>query len=168
MPTPLFEAIRRVRISDPTGAARLEVVFAGPLGAEEKQQLEAADLQEIVRTVGSLDRADALRLQQRADSLLVIANGKRERSVATGKLFEYLGARKPVVVLGDQSAAARIVEDARAGVTTSGSDPEAIARTLQRLVDGDLPTVSDQAASQYSYASIAERYAELIERVCGS
>ena len=98
----------------------------------------------------------------------MIANGKRERSVATGKLFEYLGARKPVVVLGDQSAAARIVEDARAGVTTSGSDPEAIARTLQRLVDGDLPTVSDQAASQYSYASIAERYAELIERVCGS
>jgi glycosyltransferase involved in cell wall biosynthesis len=166
-PTPLFEAIRRVREGNPTTAGKLEVVFAGPLGAEEMQQLEAPDLRGIVRTVGSLDRWGALRLQHQADSLLVIANGKRERSVATGKLFEYLGARKPVVVLGDQSAAARIVEETSAGVTTSGSDPEAIAQTLQWLAEGDLPTVSEEAASRYSYPAIAERYVELIERVCG-
>jgi glycosyltransferase involved in cell wall biosynthesis len=119
----------------------------------------------MLRTVGSLDRGASLRLQRAADSLLVIAKGASERSVATAKLFEYLAARRPIVVLGDSSAAARIVEDLNAGLTTSASDPDAIAQTLLRLLEGGLPMVSEQAASRYSYPSLASRYVELIERV---
>jgi glycosyltransferase involved in cell wall biosynthesis len=162
---PLVEALRRLRDIDSDGATKLEVVFAGPLTEQEKKEFAAPDLRETVRIAGSLDRPDALALQREADSLLVIANGKREGSVATGKLFEYLGARRPIVVIGDRSPAARIVDEAHAGLTTSGSDPNAIAETLRRLVQEGLPTVSDHTVSQYSYPSLAGRYAELIERV---
>jgi glycosyltransferase involved in cell wall biosynthesis len=165
-PAPLVNALRRLQEVDPSAAAQLEVVLAGPLLQEEEQAFAAPDLQGIVRTVGSLDRADALGLQRDADSLLVIANGKRERSVATGKLFEYLGARKPIVVLGDASAAARIVEESEAGLTTSGSDADAIAHTLLRLLKGPLSKISEEGASRYAYPAIAQRYAELIESVC--
>ena len=43
---------------------------------------------------------------------LSITEGSTRRSVATGKLFEYLAARRPVLVLGEGTAAADIVRSA--------------------------------------------------------
>ena len=90
-----------------------------------------------MRSVGSLERSEALGLQRRADTLLVLAEGNEvrpARSVATGKLFEYLGAGRPILVLGEESEAARIVREAQAGIVAPGDDPRAIADVLERLV----------------------------------
>ena len=162
---PLLDGLRELRRSDPEAAARLEVVFAGPLTGDEAALLRAADLSGTVRAVGTLERERSLALQRAADSLLVIAKGSSLRSVATAKLFEYLAARKPILVLGEESAAASIVEKAGAGLVTSASDPGAIAASLRRLVDGPLPATTEAAAEAFSYPVIAERYAEVIERV---
>jgi len=86
---PLVDALRRLRDDDPDLAERVEVVLAGPLSAEERRLLGEPDLNGLVRAVGSLDRPRALALQRAADTLLVVTEGARRRSVATGKLFEY-------------------------------------------------------------------------------
>src|SRR4051812_38718556 len=125
-PGPLLEAVRLLRSRGSAAARRLELVFAGPLTAEERTLLEAPDLAGMVRHVGNLDRDDALRLQREADGLLLLTAGTR-RGEATGKLFEYLGAERPILVLGDQSEAARIVTEAGAGLAAPADDPEAIA-----------------------------------------
>ena len=130
-PAPLLEAVRLLRSRGSAAARRLELVFAGPLTAEERALLEAPDLAGMVRHVGNLDRDDALRLQREADGLLLLTAGTR-RGEATGKLFEYLGAERPILVLGDQSEAARIVTGAGAGLAAPAADPEAIASALER------------------------------------
>ena len=129
-PAPLLDAVRLLR--DRGGAERLELVFAGPLTSDERRLLEAPDLAGVVRHVGNLERAEALQLQREADGLLLLTAGTR-RGEATGKLFEYLGAERPVLVLGDDSEAARIVRDAGAGLAAPSADPEAIAAALERL-----------------------------------
>ena len=63
--------------------------------------------------------------------------GHPSPSVATGKLFEYLGARRPVLVLGEHTEAARIVASTGAGVSAPATDPSAVATALARLVDGE-------------------------------
>ena len=68
-----------------------------------------------MRWVGALDRNQTLALQRRADTLLVLTEGASGPSVATGKLFEYLGAGRPILVLGEGTAAADIVRSAGAG-----------------------------------------------------
>jgi glycosyltransferase involved in cell wall biosynthesis len=161
-PRPLLDALRRLR--DSAVADRLEVVFAGPLSAEEQALLGAPDLDGLVRPVGALERTRALALQRAADALLVITGGARRRSVATGKLFEYLAAARPVLVLGEETEAARIVAETGAGYSTSADDPEAIAAALRRLVDSP-PTVETNA-EEYAYPELARRLAELIEDVC--
>jgi hypothetical protein len=164
-PVPLLEAVRLLKRDRPRVASRLEVVLAGPLSAEEEPLVRAADLSDTVRPVGTLDRPRTLQLQHAADALLVLAEGSSRR-VATGKLFEYLATDAPILVLGDDSDAARIVAETGVGFATSGSDPNLIAPALERLVafPSERPRETG-AVEPYSYPHVAQRYAELIEEV---
>ena len=155
-PEPLLEALRVLRRRG--AGERLELVFAGPLTSEERALLEAPDLAGAVRHVGNLDRDATLRLQREADGLLLLTAGTR-RGEATGKLFEYLGAERPILVLGEDTEAARIVGAAGVGVAAPSADPEAIAAALERLPES-VPAAAPRA---YSYPELAWRYAELVE-----
>jgi glycosyltransferase involved in cell wall biosynthesis len=156
-PGPLIEAVRLLAQRAPALAERVELVFAGPLTTEERSLLDGSAQ---VRHVGNLERAAALRLQREADVLVLLTAGSR-RGEATGKLFEYLGAERPILVLGADSEAARIVTDARAGEVAPAADPVGIAEALERLLaSGAAPPAAPQ---KYAYPEIARRYAELVE-----
>ena len=146
-------------------SARIEVLFAGPLSAEERGLIEGAP---AARAVGSLDRAATLALEAASDSLLVLTSGRR-RGEATQKLFEYLAARKPIIVLGEGTEAARIVERAGAGIVAPADDPDAIAAALRRLLDepGERPAQPPDI-DRYSYATLAAEMAEQVERAIAS
>jgi glycosyltransferase involved in cell wall biosynthesis len=163
----LVEALRILRRESPQTAERLEVVFAGLLSTDEAGLLESHDLDGIVRCVGSLERTEVLRLQRAADVLLVVTEGARRRSVATGKLFEYLATSRPILVLGTETEAGRIVVTAGRGVAAPADDPAAIAETLRRVADGELPPEVDEAEVQrYSWPGLAAAYADVIEQAC--
>jgi glycosyltransferase involved in cell wall biosynthesis len=158
-PRPLLEALARVR------SPRLDVVLAGPLAEDERELVSQAEQQGLVRWVGALDRPRALALQHAADSLLVVTEGSSRTSVATGKLFEYLAARRPILVLGDDTEAARIVRETRAGTATSAVDPDAIAKALHDLVERPPAAPDEQAIERYGFPAVAARLAELVEEV---
>jgi glycosyltransferase involved in cell wall biosynthesis len=158
-PQPLVDALELV------GRDVLDVVLAGPLGEDERELVEAAADRGLLRWVGALDRPRALALQRAANALLVVTEGSTRRSVATGKLFEYLAARRPILVLGEETEAARIVLEADAGRATSASDPRAIAGALRALVDDPPPAPEADAVERYGFPAIAARVAELVEEV---
>lgn len=157
-PAPVVEALRLVRRD---GDADVEAVFAGPVSADERAIIDAPDLDGAARAVGSLPRARALALQRAADALLLIT-GDAQESIATGKLYEYLAAGRPILVLGERSEAARIVREAGAGRVTSASDPREIAEGLRAILREGASAPAG-AVEQYSYARIAERMAAVIE-----
>lgn len=166
-PAPLLEALRLLRSTEPELDGRLEIVFAGPLSADEAELLAGEDVSDTVRTVGALERPLALQLQRAADALLVITEGSTRRSVATGKLFEYLAAKRPILVLGEETEAARIVADAGAGFAAPADDPEEIAAALKRLLSRDSSVPTGKAVERYAYPKLAEEYSALVQRVVG-
>ncbi len=161
-PAPLLDAVRRLPAEV---ADRLEVVFAGPLSADEETLLAAPDLAGRVRAVGALPRPQALALQRAGDSLLIVTEGSTRRSVATGKIYEYLGAARPILVLGDETEAARIVTETGTGIATSATDPALIAAALERLLARDLPVRDEGAVAAYRYDAVAARLAAVIDSV---
>jgi glycosyltransferase involved in cell wall biosynthesis len=160
-PAPLLEAVRRLPAEI---SQQLDVVLAGPVTEDERELIAAAG-DGVVRWVGSLGREQTLALQRRADSLLVLARGASGPSVATGKLFEYLGAGRPILVLGERTAAAEIVRSAGAGLVASAADPGEIAAALERLVTDPPPPPEPAAVEAYAFPAVAAKLAALIERV---
>ena len=93
--------------------------------------------------------------------LLSINDAPRGKDILTGKLFEYLAARRPIVVLGPKDGdAARLVEDTRSGVVFGGGDAEKLADYLQLALDqeahGGIPNTSGDI-STYSREGLARR-----------
>jgi glycosyltransferase involved in cell wall biosynthesis len=158
-PGPLLDALKRLA---PAEADRLEIVFAGPTSAAERAAMADPALAGRVRAAGTLSRPDVLALQRAADALLVIVRDDRP-DVATGKLYEYLAAHKPILVLGTGTEAARLVAETGAGLAVSARDVDGIAAALRRLLGGEVPAPAPGAVERFSYARLAEEMAGAVE-----
>jgi glycosyltransferase involved in cell wall biosynthesis len=160
---PLLHALDAMRREDPDLERRLEVVFAGPATPSERDAL--GERAPLVRALGRLPRARTLRLQRAADALLLFA-GDHRPSVATGKLYEYLAAEKPIIVLGRRSVAARIVQEVGAGVASAADDPEDIARAVRTMLNGARQAprpARGPVQERFAYPALARRMAEVVE-----
>ena len=143
-------------------------MLAGATSEAQDRLLADPRYDGVARPVGVLDRPEALALQRAADALVVMAAGMPGRpstSVATGKLFEYLAAERPVLVLGEHTEAARIVARAGVGVAASERNPGSVADALERLLDAP-PVPSREAVRSYAWPDLAERYEQVIETAC--
>jgi glycosyltransferase involved in cell wall biosynthesis len=161
-PGPLFAAMRWIAVHRPDAARRLRLVLAGPLDPRLRELLEDAD-DTAVRYVGQLSREGSLALQRGADALLLLTSAHHV-SHATGKLFEYLAAGKPIIALAKGNEAARIVQETGTGVAVAPDDVEGIATVLLAAVDGTLDgTYAPNGRDRYVYPAPAEAIAELVE-----
>jgi glycosyltransferase involved in cell wall biosynthesis len=162
-PRPLFAALGKLLIEQPVLATRLRIVLAGRLDAEEDQLLRELDDSIAVVHVGHLDRDATVALQRDADALLLITS-QGHVSQATGKLFEYLTAGRPIIALAQNNEAARIVTETGTGVTVAPDDIQGIARALAAAADGTLASAyAPRNLERYIYPAPADAVAELIE-----
>lgn len=161
-PAPLVHALGGLAESEPDLAARLELVFAGSVTPEEQELLRSVPAPAKVTALGNLPRRRALALQREADGLLLLTAGTRQQEV-TGKLFEYLGARRPIIALANRNDAARIIDETAGGIVVPPGDPGAALVALRRLAAGAVPAPAADAVAGYSYPGVAERMAAAIE-----
>jgi glycosyltransferase involved in cell wall biosynthesis len=157
-PAPLVRALAELGRDHPEAASRLELVVAGPLTeAEESLMLTDVSPARIV-LAGVLSRTSTLALQRSADALLLVASSRRSQ-LLNFKLFEYLGAARPILALAEGTEAGRVVKEL-GGETVRSDDVDAIRESLHRLVSGQVPRPDPAAVTAYSYPAAAERMAE--------
>ncbi len=113
--------------------APLQVVVVGDVSPTEQAAAAAQGIGGIVRFEPPVSRREAHQAQLDADGLLLIT-APGQRSVATLKLFDYIGAGAPILALAAANAAAAIVQQYDLGVTAPPDDPIAIAAALERLL----------------------------------
>lgn len=108
--TALFRALRRYRVSHPAEAARLRLHFIGtdyappPLGRYWVRPVaEAEGVGDLVSEhPGRVPYFDALYYLRRADALLAV--GSDDPSYAASKVFPYLLARRPLLLIFHQDS----------------------------------------------------------------
>ena len=109
----------------------------------------------LVFTQAHIPYAEAVAVQQAADVLLLLQwNDPKEQGNVPGKLFEYLGARRPILGLGLESGVpATIIRERSAGLYSN--DPAAIARQLElwaraKREAGAVPALPEAACAGFS------------------
>ncbi len=141
-PTPLFRAVGLL------GSARDRVAihFYGPT-LEDVQPLAAAHaVQDCVFVHPRVSYKASLALQAAADVLLLLQwNDERDAGNIPAKFFEYLGARRPILMLGyEHGDLAAMIRERGAGLVAN--EPVVIADQLRKWIGqrraGIPPTVS--------------------------
>lgn len=169
-PRPFLSALARLLDERPEVASTLEVVFAGTFASDEIAAMNAPDLRGIVKFVGSLEHRRAVGLQQAADGLLLITS-LAFAHVATGKLYEYLAARKPIFALASRNAATEILERAGGHVLAPPENPLAIFEPLRLFLDernrarGRYSPARDFDLDQYAFPRVARRLLDSLAEI---
>lgn len=157
-PSPLFDAMRRY----PALKRRVRVAFYGLATDYVPALARDFGVEDSIEVHARVEHAESIRQQRLSDVLLLMQmDSPLEQGNVPGKFFEYLGSRRPILVLGwDQGVPATIVGSRGAGAATT--EPEAIARQLQAWLeakdrDGCLPDLPEEVCADFSHQEQAAR-----------
>lgn len=171
-PRPVFAAARRLIDAGSIREDELRIDFYSQDEPWLRQAVEACGLGGVVRILGNVPREDVLRAERRADRLLVLLwSGGNSDGILTGKLFEYLGARRRILAAGgpQSSAVDAILAGASAGSRAMNVDE--IARELLAAVQehraGTVARLSDEQVAPFSAAVMAQRFAAALDAATG-
>jgi len=127
-PDPLIVAFARAA-QDPQFRQRAVLEFVGNAGGHERKASLAPGCQ--IKFRGQVSRSDSLRLMAGSDVNVLLQTISDGQDVVSGKAFDYLHARRPILAAVDEAGGdAWLIRDTGAGSVVRWSDSEALAREL--------------------------------------
>ncbi|MFC1870795.1 glycosyltransferase [Chloroflexota bacterium] len=101
-PTSFLQAIGELRHEAKISPHDLEVRFFGNNVSETINPLiKKLDLNELVKVYGFVPFSESVKKQKESSALLLLGwNDERDKGALTGKIFEYLGAGRPILSSG--------------------------------------------------------------------
>lgn len=162
-PSPLFQAIDML-LKDKTNhqlLKHLEVLFVGSNHSQIQHLIEQYQLAPWIKINGVVSREDALRMQRDAHALLFLAwNDLSTDGVMTGKLFEYLFSKTPILSISHHGieAAQKLILEANAGIVYT--HPHEIAEWLRHqlmMPEKKQVQVDLQILNRYERDHLAEK-----------
>lgn len=175
-PVYFLEALAAMLEKHPERRSQVRVVFAGTIGEGNLALAEQLGLGEIVEHPGYLPHSEAVALVRSADALLLpmfSTDDPAERvAYASGKVFEYLAAGKPILALTQEGDAKDLALESGLGVVAPPRDVAAIAEALEKLYGwwqdpGQAPTPNHDFIAAFTRRNIAAQLAAVFEEVAG-
>ncbi len=112
-------------------AENIRICFVGDFGKNNEVLVKEMGLENVVELKGHVSHDKCLQYQADADLLLlIIYTCEWSKSVLTGKLFEYIGARKPILALVPEGEAKDLIVKEGLGKTVDPGDIEGIKDTI--------------------------------------
>jgi glycosyltransferase involved in cell wall biosynthesis len=168
-PTLLFSSLRRIFDRGLAVPGDIRVDFYTAAQPWLLQSIAQFGLQEVVRICGVMDRKTVLAAERRADRLLVLCwDGLGADGIVPGKVFEYFGARRPILALGGakRSAVEQLLQETGAGVRCLSED-HVTAEILAALREhrNTRRIIAEDAVSRYSGRNCAARFAQILASI---
>lgn len=175
-PTRLWEVLAEKASEDNVFASKLRIRLSGKTDEDIFRSIKEAGLGRNLLNLGYVSHDVAVREQSEA-SILILPLRKEPEYKATlpGKLFEYLGAKKPVLGIGQNDGAmAGVLKSAQAGLTAEWEDKSSMRNFIDkaweaflsgncRLGSGGL--FAGANVDKYSRLETAKAMAALLEKL---
>jgi glycosyltransferase involved in cell wall biosynthesis len=171
-PEPLFKTLRILideNLLDPTS---IEINFFGDNEGWLTNDVKKYDLQNIVQIYGQISREESIQKQRESQILLLLTwNDPDEKGVYTGKIFDYLAAKRPILAIGqNRTVITDLLNQTQAGVNVI-SDKEIkdqILKLYHEYRQNGYVKYSGVTSEieNYSHRVMAKKFSEILEKIC--
>lgn len=128
-PIPLFRAVNILRKKG-VDISKLLIQFYGSNPSYLKKLADEYEINDIVELKGSVDRSEIEKIQRSAGILLLLVwKDEVAKITLTGKFFEYLVAKRPILAIAYPGEIKRILSETKTGILLN--QPEEIADFLE-------------------------------------
>ncbi|PKL87360.1 MAG: glycosyl transferase family 1 [Ignavibacteriae bacterium HGW-Ignavibacteriae-2] len=132
-PKYFLKAFKKLTIDEPQIAENFELHFVGLFRRENEKHVKNWNLHRFIHIHGYLNHEDVIQKLVDSDILWVmLGNGKNMNMVSSGKIFEYFGSRKPILVCAPDGATRSAAKEYGASYIV---DPEDIEGMKQKLIE---------------------------------
>jgi glycosyltransferase involved in cell wall biosynthesis len=149
----------------------IRMYFVGDFGKNNEALVKEMGLDNVVELKGHVSHDKCLQYQTEADLLLlIIYTCEWSKSVLTGKLFEYIGARKPILALVPDGEAKNIIVKENLGITVDPKDIEGIKNAIFKFYndwkqDKLQLEVEDSVFRDFEMRTLTKKLVDTIEEI---
>ena len=146
----------------------LKLNFIGDISEEVKVEILANKLDENTDFVGYVSHQEAIAYQNKSQVLLLlIPNVKNNKGILTGKLFEYLKAKRPILAIGPEKGdLATILQETNSGVIVNFDAEEKLKLEIEALYQKykeDKLTVNFNNIEKYHRKELTKKLAFILK-----
>jgi len=135
-PDSFLRAAARLRQEGRLDPARVCLRFIGRFGDEVREMFRRPEVADMVEEVSYVPHARSVAEARGAHVLLLVVDDyPGAEGIVPGKVFEYIGAQRPLMALAPEGAVADLVRKTGAGDVLGQHDVDGIAAVLGRLYD---------------------------------
>lgn len=135
-PKYFLKAFKKLSEEYPSVAANIKLQFLGHFKKENRKLVKKFRLEKFIDEVGYLNHIEVVKRISSSDILWLMLPQKEEmKIVSPGKLFEYFGARKPIIACLPEGIARYSAEKYGASFLTSPNNINEIKKTIKNVHD---------------------------------
>ncbi|OGU47284.1 MAG: hypothetical protein A3H45_12535 [Ignavibacteria bacterium RIFCSPLOWO2_02_FULL_55_14] len=169
-PATFLRSVEELVAEGAVDANKIRLSFVGRFGAEVKEMINRSTIRPSVERLDYVAHAESIRRLTESDLLLLIVDeSKDSREIVPGKVFEYLGARKPILALTDvDGAVARLIAETSSGRAVNNQDVPSIKAAFVECYRNYLYHTSsiqpnEEEVRKYERREVTRRLAELLD-----
>ncbi|MBA6156638.1 glycosyltransferase family 4 protein [Tenacibaculum sp. S7007] len=171
-PKVLWKALFELSEENEEFKSDLEIKLIGKLAEEVEQELSKYQFKNVSK-INYVPHTEVQQYQQKSQVLLLAINKvPSAKGIITGKIFEYLQAKRPILAIGPEDGdLAEILKETSAGSIVDFNDVEKIKSTIMSLYSvykTNSLKVSSKNIEQYHRKSLTEQLSKVIKDVVNS
>jgi len=133
-PETVLDAVAQLLARGELDPDRVRIRFIGRFGDEVRAMFRKSDVAPVVEERGYLPHAQSVAELLGAHALLLVVDDvPGSEHIVPGKVFEYLGARRPILAVGPDGDVAQLVRSIGAGRVLARRDVDGIASAILEL-----------------------------------
>ncbi len=170
-PVNLWSVLAELKKENETFSGLLKIKVMGNIAPGVLQSIQQNGLADNVAIIPFQPHTEATR-QMKGAAVLLLGVDVRTQFVLTGKLFEYLGAQRPILAFGPvEGDAAKIISETGAGKMFSFEEKEELKKHIAHLFmlfrQGQL-SASPGSVYEYSHGALARQVSFLLNEMTKS
>jgi len=169
-PEILWKTLGKLVTTNNDFAKYLEIKLVGKCDYSVTNSLEKHNLINFVNKVDYVSHDKISTIQQSAQILLLVINQtKNAKGILTGKFFEYMASKRPILAIGPTDGdAAKILDETNAGVIIDFNDSKKIENTLlsffEKYKNSDL-SIESNNIDKYSRKNLTSELANTLNSI---